>query len=101
MTYSGAQGKALTRYGQDYAGTKLDQSLNRLTNVAGLGQVGAQSNQQAGQQYAGTVGNTLQDMGGARGSAYIGGANAWGGALGGIGNQLQFDQMMQRYGKGG
>ena len=46
--YSGATLKALTRYGSDYAGTKLDQSYNRLSNVAGLGQVATNSNTQAG-----------------------------------------------------
>ena len=46
--YSGATLKALTRYGSDFAGTKLDQSYNRLSNVAGLGQVATSSNTQAG-----------------------------------------------------
>lgn len=40
QTYSGGQAKALTRYGQDYAGTKLDQSFNRLSQLASGGQSG-------------------------------------------------------------
>ena len=81
MTYSGAQGKALQRYGQDYAGTKLDQSLNRLTTVAGLGQVGSNSNNAATQNYANNQsGNALQ-MGNARGSAYGGMAQGVNNAL--------------------
>lgn len=36
--YSGAQGKALTKFGQDYAGTKLDTVLDRIRQVASGGQ---------------------------------------------------------------
>jgi hypothetical protein len=76
MTYSGAQGKALERYGQDYAGTKLDQSYNRLSNLAGLGQVGANNNMQAGTNYANQYGaNTTGAGNAAAGSAlYTGSA---------------------------
>ena len=38
LTAHGAQGKALQRYGQDYAGTKLDHSVNRLSSLANIGQ---------------------------------------------------------------
>jgi hypothetical protein len=55
MAYSGAQDKALTRYGQNFAGTKLDQSFDRLARVAGLG-AGAAS-QGANNQLV--LGNTL------------------------------------------
>lgn len=55
MTYSGAQGKALQRYGQDYAGTKLNESYNRLSNIAGLGQVATNSNTMAGQNAANQI----------------------------------------------
>jgi hypothetical protein len=98
MTYSGAQGKALTRYGQDFGATKLDQSLNRLTNVAGLGQVGANSNNQATQNYANNGSNNALQMGDARGSAYIGGANIAGNALGRIYNPWQYNQLNGRGG---
>lgn len=40
QTYSGGQAKALTKFGQDYAGTKLDQSFNRLSQLASGGQSG-------------------------------------------------------------
>lgn len=40
QTYSGGQAKALTRYGQDYAGTKLNDSFNRLSQLASGGQSG-------------------------------------------------------------
>ncbi len=38
--YSGATQKALTRYGQDYAGTKLNDAYARYGNVAQLGATG-------------------------------------------------------------
>lgn len=67
MTYSGAAAKALTRYGQDYAGSKLDQTYNRLASVAGLGQVGA--NEQNNMNFARSAGDNI-----------LGAANAQAGA---------------------
>jgi hypothetical protein len=65
MTYSGGQGKALTRYGQDYAGTKLDQSFNRLSVLAQGGQPGAtQTN------------DNITNQGNANAMPWIVGANA-------------------------
>jgi len=104
MTYSGAQGKALTRYGQDYAGTKLNDSYNRLASIAGIGQQATNATSNAGGNYGAQVGNNIIGMGNAQGSSYVGGANAWGGA---IGNALQnyqqqpmLDAWMRRYGGG-
>jgi hypothetical protein len=65
MTYSGAQGKALQRYGQDYAGTKLDQSFNRLATLAQGGQQGTSE----------TVNNTT-NQGNANAMPWIVGSNA-------------------------
>lgn len=73
--YSGAQLKASQRYGQDYAGTKLNDSLNRLMGVAGLGQVGATANQSNNTNYSQMGGSGLAQQGNIRGSGYIGGAN--------------------------
>lgn len=98
MTYSGNQGKALQRYGQDYAGTKLDQSLNRLTNVAGLGQVGATNNQNASANYGTNVGNSLQQMGNVRGSSYMGQASAITGSIGNIANNWQQQNLLRQLG---
>ena len=94
MTYSGAQGKALQRYGQDYAGTKLNESYNRLSNLAGLGQVGATGSAGAAGQYGQTVGNNQTGMGNARGSAFASTANGWTNALGQIGNSMQENQLL-------
>lgn len=73
--YSGAQMKASQRYGQDYASTKLNDSLNRLMGVAGLGQVGATANQSNNTNYSQMGGNGFVQNGNNRGSGYIGGAN--------------------------
>jgi hypothetical protein len=102
MLYSGAQQKELQRYGNDYAGTKLNESYNRLSNLAGIGQVGASGSAQAAGQYGSQAGNNITGMGNARGSAYVGAANAFGGALGNIGNQMQENQLWKLYnGNGG
>ena len=98
MTYSGAQGKALQRYGNDFASTKLDDSLRRLQSVAGLGQVGSSSNNAATANYANNAGNNALNMGNARGSVYGNMANIGGNALSGIFNQWQWDQVNGRGG---
>lgn len=86
MTYSGAAGKALQRYGQDYAGTKLDQSYNRLSNIAGLGQVAA--NGQNNQNYGAGVSNNLIGLGNAKAGASMYQGRLWGNAAGSASNSL-------------
>lgn len=72
--FSGAQMKALQRYGQDYAGTKYNEAFNRyqaqndskfgrLASLAGLGQTGSSQVAAAGQNYANNVGNNLIGLG--------------------------------------
>lgn len=84
MTYSGAAGKALTRYGQDYAGTKLDQSYNRLADIAGLGQVAV--NGQNNQNYGANVSNNLIGLGNARAGASMYQGRLWGNAASSVAN---------------
>lgn len=98
MTYSGAQGKALQRYGNDYGSTKLDQSLNRLTNVAGLGQVGSNSNNNAAGNYGANVGNNLMNQGNANASMYAGGAGLVNNALLNVFDQNQYRRINGRGG---
>jgi len=95
--YSGAQMKAAQQYGQDYAGTKLDQSLNRLTTVAGLGQVGANNNQQNNTNFGTAGGNNLAQGGNIRGSGYLGSFNTANNAV----NGWQQDDIWNRLLKGG
>lgn len=81
MTYSGAQGKALQRFGQDYAGTKLDGAFNRLSSLASAGQSGANTVAGAGQNYGNTVSNNLTAQGDANAARYIVGGNAIGNGI--------------------
>jgi hypothetical protein len=76
MTYSGAQGKALQRYGQDYASTKLNDSFNRLSSLAGAGQPGTSQIGQAGQNYGSNVGNNITNQGNANAMPWVVGSNA-------------------------
>jgi hypothetical protein len=101
-------GKALTRYGQDYADTKYDvaynrklgeyrqaydifnnnqtNQFNRLSSIAGLGQTTASNLGQTGSSYAGNAGNNIVGAGNAAAAGQVGSANAWNGALSNIGN---------------
>jgi len=118
---TGGTGKALTRYGQEYASgeyqnvynralTEYQQAYNifqqgqanqynRYAGMAGMGQTTAAQLGQTGAQTAGSVSNilmgsaaqqsqALQNAAAARASGYVGGANAWGGAVGGIGSNI-------------
>ena len=96
---SGETLKALTKFGTDYTGTKAaesynrfyadqDRIFNRLSGVSGTGQTASTNTASLGAQTAATVGGLMSALGNARGAAAIGGANAYGGALGNIGNYL-------------
>lgn len=84
MTYSGAQQKALQRYGQDYAGTKLNESFNRLASLAGLGQTGAGTIAGAGSAYANNVGNNTTALGSALASQNLLTGQTIGNAINGL-----------------
>jgi hypothetical protein len=79
MTYSGAQAKALQQFGNDYGTTKIDQTYNRLSNIAGLGQVGV--NPVSGMNYANNVGSNMLGVGNAQAAAQIAKGSAYGNAL--------------------
>jgi hypothetical protein len=87
--YSGATLKALQRYGQDYGGTKLNESYNRLSNIAGLGQVANQQGAGIGMNYANQVSAHQTGLGNAQGANALAMGNTWAdtvnqlGALGG------------------
>jgi hypothetical protein len=84
MTYSGQQGKALTQFGQDYAGSKLDQSVNRLLQLSNAGSGGAAQIGNAGTAYGNNAAGNLSSLGDARAMAGIAQGNAFGNAV----NQL-------------
>lgn len=92
--YSGATLKALSQYGNDYAGTKYneayqrfnhdqDTTYNRLASQAGLGQTATTTVDAAGQHTADQIGSNLIGAGNARGAADI----AYGNAIGNGVNQ--------------
>lgn len=70
--HSGATLKALSRYGQDFASNEFnnaynrfnadrDRRFNRLASLSGSGQTATGQMGQAGQNYAGQVGNNMMD----------------------------------------
>lgn len=113
---SGATLKALTRFGQDYAGTKADQSaarfygdqdriFNRLAGVSGVGQTATAQTTAAGTNMANNVSNIATGLGNARGAASIAKGNAWNNAFSTIGNwwagQNMLDKVLNRGGVSG
>jgi hypothetical protein len=81
---SGGYGRALTRYGQDYASQEYTNVYNRISNIAGLGQVSAGQSGNYALQAGRYMGNAASE--GANATAYgqIGSGNAWANA----GNQI-------------
>lgn len=100
MTYSGQQGKALQKWGQDYAGSKLNESYNRLAGLAGIGQQATNQLGALGANYANNLANNIENQGNVQGSGYVGQGNAWnqaiGGALNGLSEQALIDALLKR-----
>lgn len=110
---SGATLKALTEYGQNFAGLRRDNYINQLFGMAGRGQASTNALQQAGQAYAGGSSNALSAIGNAQAAGAIargniasgmvqngiqGVASMWGGGMGGIGSIAS--QMLGGFGGG-
>lgn len=100
---SGQTLKALTRFGQDYAGTKFNEAFNRDAATKGqayqflAGQSGQGANaagQQAGigMNTAGAVGNYMTQGADAQAAGAIGATNA---LTGGVGNYMQYQSNQQ------
>jgi hypothetical protein len=105
--YSGAQGKALTRYGQDFGSSefsnaynrfRLDNSdiFNRYASTAGLGQTATNQQVQQSANLANRVGENMMGAGNARASGYVGGANALQNSIGQGLNYYQGQQLINR-----
>lgn len=99
--YGNVYNRRFQEYLQKYGEFNNNQTsdFNRYASIAGVGQQAANSTAQVGQQAAGNVTNILSNdgtnalnaygnIGSARASGYIGGANAWTGALGGTNQAL-------------
>lgn len=92
---SGAAGKAISKYNQNFASNEYGNAynrfnqnqaniFNRLAAIAGVGQQATNQIGQAGQNYATGAGNALQYAGTARASGYANQANALNSGLGSI-----------------
>lgn len=99
MARSGAAVKALTRFNQDYAGSKAAESrsrfiqdqdveFNRLSGVAGTGQTATMNTATLGANAANQIGQNIIGAGNARGAAAIAGANAIAAPISAAGNTL-------------
>jgi hypothetical protein len=97
--------QGLQDYTQNYAGnayqnaftnyqTQRGNIYNTLAGIAGLGQQAVNTSANAGAQAAGTVGNTIQNLGAAQASGTVGAANALSGGLQNAGNQYMLSQLL-------
>jgi hypothetical protein len=97
---SGATLKALSRYNQDYASNEFNNSFNRLSALAGIGQTATNQVGAAGNAFANNSANLQTQMGNARAAGYVGQANAWnrgiGGAFGALQDQSMINALQQR-----
>lgn len=104
---SGATLKALTRFGQDYAGSKAGDSYNRfvadqgniynrLAGISGTGQTAVAQTGQLGANAATNVGNIMSAQGNARGAAAISQGNSYSGAANNIGNYYTQQNMLDK-----
>lgn len=105
MQLSSANLKDLLRFGQDYASGEFNQAFNRdlatknqrfseLTGVAGLGLGATTTGVQAGNQTAGSIGQSIIGAGNATAAGQVGVANAIGGAAGGVGNAFLLSSIL-------
>lgn len=105
---SGAAAKALTRFGNDYAGTKLGESYNRFENnktgtynrLAGISGAGQQATNQvsaAGQNMANNNSATQIGLGNARGASAIAQGNALTNGLSSAYNGYQQNQLLNSF----
>jgi len=96
---SGGALKGISRYGQDYASNEYGNAFNRfqtnrsnklqpLQSLAGIGQTATNALGQAGQNYAGNVGNYAMTAGGNAATAQLIGGQGRASAYQGIGNAL-------------
>lgn len=96
---SGSVLKALTRYGNDYATTKTEGAYNRftqdknqkynfLTGGTSIGQNAVNTDANTGSQLAQALAGQYNAQGNARSAGQIGGANAWGKAIGGVADAI-------------
>jgi len=103
---SGNTLRALTDYGQNLASTEYGNAFNRfqtergniyntLANIAGMGQSAVNTGVTAGQNFAASQTGLLTGQAAAQAAGTVGAANAYGGALGGLGNLAMLSSFMK------
>ncbi len=85
---SGGFARRAQRYGQDYASNEYTNVYNRISNIAGLGQVSAGQSGNAALNAGSQMGNAAGNAGYARASGYAAQGNIWGNALNSAGGYL-------------
>ena len=104
---SGATLKGAQRFGQNLASEEWQNAFNRyyaqrnamlnpLEGLAGTGRSTSAELGAAGQQFGQMAGENMIGAGNARASGYVGSANAWANALGGITNTYLDTQYIRR-----
>jgi hypothetical protein len=112
--YGNVYNRAQQQYQEAYNQFQQNQAnqYNRLAGLAGTGQTSAGQLASSGQQAASNTGNILlqgaqqqgnaiQSAAAARASGYAGGANAWGGAVGNVGNDISQAVLLSQLGNYG
>ena len=89
----------MTRYAQDYASNEYTNVYNRISNIAGLGQVAAQGSGNAALQAGAGMGTAAAQSGLASAYGNQAGTNAWANAANQIG-QLPWDNLFNSRGGG-
>jgi len=84
---SGGTGRALTRYGQGFASNEYQRVYDRIARIANPNAPVA--TQGAAIQIGTNQGNLAMNAANTRASGYVGSANAWGDAAGGVGIAFQ------------
>jgi hypothetical protein len=103
---SGNTLRALTDYGQNLASTEYGSAFNRfqtergniyntLANIAGMGQSAVNTGVNAGQNFAASQTGLITGQGAAQAAGTVGQANAYGGALGNIGNMAFLSSVLK------
>lgn len=92
------QGLASTEFGNAFNRfqTGRQNIYNTLAGIAGLGQNMTNTSAQTGAQAAGTIGNTIQNLGASQAAGTVGAANAITGGIQNAGNQYYLSQLLAK-----
>jgi hypothetical protein len=107
---SGNTLRGLEEFGQNLASTEFGNAFNRfqtergniyntLANIAGMGQGAVNTGVSAGQNLAAQQTGLLTGQAAAQAAGQVGSANAYGGAIQGLGNMYYLNQMMRPQGQ--